>query len=69
MQGFILCVLDYDFALLDNAFLIHRPGFKTKTANRKTRKLNKISAQTSMITKKIMPELKLMYGDRVGCKV
>ncbi|OXA36516.1 hypothetical protein Fcan01_28719 [Folsomia candida] len=27
-QGYVLCVLDYEFHILDNAFLVHRPGSK-----------------------------------------
>ena len=27
-QGYALCVLDYEFQILDNAFLVHKPGIK-----------------------------------------
>lgn len=27
-QGYKLCVLDYEFHILDNAFLVHKPGIK-----------------------------------------
>lgn len=28
MQGYKLCVLDYEFQILDNGFLVHKPGIK-----------------------------------------
>ncbi|KAK8400373.1 hypothetical protein O3P69_003213 [Scylla paramamosain] len=28
IQAYILCLLDYEFHILDNAFLVHRPGIK-----------------------------------------
>ncbi|CAG7830126.1 unnamed protein product [Allacma fusca] len=34
-QGFVLCILDYDFMIMDNAFLVHRPGIKKKKRNKK----------------------------------
>ena len=34
-QGFQLCVLDYDFMILNNAFLVHKPGIKTRAENKK----------------------------------
>ena len=34
---FQLCVLDYDFAVLNNAFLIHKPGIKTPSENYRSR--------------------------------
>lgn len=28
-QGYVMCVLDYDFHVLDDAFLVHRPPIKS----------------------------------------
>ena len=55
MQGFQLCVLDYDFMILDNAFLVHRPGIKTQAANLKQTQKDKVAAQNSLIAKTIIP--------------
>lgn len=30
-QAYALCVLDYEFHTLDNAFLVHKPGIKKAT--------------------------------------
>ncbi|XP_015116957.1 beta-1,4-glucuronyltransferase 1 [Diachasma alloeum] len=66
-QGYELCVLDYDFLILDNAFLVHRPGIKS---HKKDQKRDMITAKTNLFIKKIIvPELKIMFGVRKGCAV
>ncbi|XP_046398000.1 beta-1,4-glucuronyltransferase 1 [Ischnura elegans] len=66
-QGYALCALDYEFRILDNAFLVHRPGIKTY---KKDPKRNAIAAKTNTLIKKVIaPELKLIYGTRKGCIV
>ncbi|XP_049820480.1 beta-1,4-glucuronyltransferase 1 [Aethina tumida] len=66
-QGYALCVMDYDFLILDNAFLVHKPGIKLykKDSRRAT-----LSAKTNQLIKKIIyPELKVLYGIKKGCAV
>ncbi|XP_034944150.1 beta-1,4-glucuronyltransferase 1-like [Chelonus insularis] len=66
-QGYALCVLDYDFLILDNAFLVHRPGIKRY---KKDPRRDTLTEKTNMIIRKIiMPELKIMYGLRKGCVI
>lgn len=66
-QGYTLCVLDYDFLILDNAFLVHRPGIKFY---KKDPYREGLSAKTNALIKKIIfPELKVLYGTRKGCAV
>ena len=66
-QGYALCVLDYEFQILDNAFLVHRPGIK-KFKQDRTRAI--ISSKTQSIIKRYSyPELKVFYGVRTGCIV
>jgi beta-1,4-glucuronyltransferase 1 len=63
-QGYIMCALDYDFMILSDAFIVHRPGIKTE------RRKGTMSHQTNMIIKNnIIPELKLLYGDKKECVV
>jgi len=62
-QGFALCVLDYEFHILDNAFLIHRPGIK-RFSNNITNFQRK---QTYQAENEIVPELKILYGTKKGC--
>ena len=67
-QGYQLCVLDYDFMILNNAFLIHRPGIKTAKSSSSHIDKAKVAAQNDFIKKIIMPELKQLYGTRKGCE-
>ena len=64
-----MCLLDYDFAILSNAFLIHRPGIKSsKDTNNIARKdKNRQSAQTALINNIIMSELRHLYGTPKNC--
>jgi hypothetical protein len=62
-----MCVLDYEFQILDNAFLVHKPGIKTV---KKDRHRDKLSARTNLLIKNIiLPELQVLYGTRNGCTV
>lgn len=64
-QGYILCVQNYDFMILNNAFLTHKPGIKHYV---KDAKRDQIAAkQTSFVNKVIMPEIKKLFGTRPGC--
>ncbi|KAF7994923.1 hypothetical protein HCN44_004395 [Aphidius gifuensis] len=66
-QGYALCVLDYDFLILDNAFLVHRPGIKIY---KKDSRRDALAAKTNVLIKKIIvPELRVIYGTRKGCVV
>lgn len=66
-QGYVLCVLDYEFHLLDNAFLVHKPGIKT--LKRDTARDILTGKTNALIRKVIFPELKALYGVRKGCAV
>uniref|UniRef100_A0A182J7K7 N-acetyllactosaminide beta-1,3-N-acetylglucosaminyltransferase n=1 Tax=Anopheles atroparvus TaxID=41427 RepID=A0A182J7K7_ANOAO len=66
-QGYALCVLDYDFHILDNGFLVHKPGIKVL---KKDPKRAMLASKTNQLIKKIIyPELQVMYGTRKGCAV
>jgi hypothetical protein len=41
--------------ILDNAFLMHRPGIKTKTENLNQTQKDKVAAQNTLISNTIMP--------------
>lgn len=66
-QGYILCVMDYEFQILDNAFLVHKPGIKTLKKDPARAAL--AGKTNSLIRKIIFPELKVLYGTRKGCAV
>lgn len=66
-QGYALCVLDYEFHILDNAFLVHKPGIKTM---KKDPQRAMLAGKTNALIKKVIfPELKVLYGTRKGCAV
>lgn len=66
-QGYALCVLNYDFLILDNAFLVHKPGIKVF---KKDVRRAMLAGKTNQLIKKIIfPELKIIYGSRKGCAV
>lgn len=66
-QGYALCVLDYEFQILDNAFLVHKPGIKTMKKDPQRAVL--AGKTNALIRKVIFPELKVLYGTRKGCAV
>ncbi|KAI8043665.1 beta-1,4-glucuronyltransferase 1 [Drosophila gunungcola] len=66
-QAYAMCVLDYEFHILDNCFLVHKPGIKqpgkSKSIFPQTRRTN------GLINKRISRELRIMYGSRAGCVI
>lgn len=65
-QAYIMCLQDYDFNILSNAFLVHKPGIKeVKEASRwNFEKINK-----ELVLNEILPEIKAFYGEKKGCKI
>ncbi|XP_039289528.1 beta-1,4-glucuronyltransferase 1 isoform X1 [Nilaparvata lugens] len=66
-QGYTLCVLDYEFHILDSAFLVHKPGIKTLKKDPARAALS--AKSNALISRVIFPELKVLYGTRRGCAV
>lgn len=65
-QGFAMCLLDYDYMILNNAFIIHKPGIKHSKEQVKSfaKEVRKSDAMLKQVTK---PMLISIYGDRKGC--
>lgn len=65
-QAYVMCLLDYDFDVLSNAFLVHKPGIKSlaEAAREHLEQMNK-----QLIADKILKEIKVFYGERRGCKI
>lgn len=62
-QAYTLCLLDYNFNVLSNAFLVHKPGLKkVKQAIRQS------SGNEIHIRNEILPEIKILYGESTECK-
>lgn len=65
-QAYIMCLLDYDFSVLSNAFLVHKPGIKSvENATR----LNLEMQSRDLILKTILKEIQVFYGRRHDCKI
>jgi len=68
-QGYKLCLLDYEFHILDNAFLIHRPGIKTKQMVKHIVGNQRVSDQNKLLRSVIYPEIQKLYGKRFKCQM
>jgi len=66
-QMYKLCLMDYDFFILDTPFLIHKPGIKTKVDRKKEKPSSKVNAQLKHIMKTIVPKIEMEFGKRIGC--
>lgn len=60
-----MCVMDYDFHVLDNAFLIHKPGVKKKKVQME--RFTDIVKNSSQLMKRIAIELQEIYGYNSNC--
>lgn len=65
LQAYTMCVMNYDFVVLDNAFLIHKPG--VKKAKVQMQKFNNVVQKSSKLLKRIALELQDMYGYNTNC--
>lgn len=63
-----MCLLDYSYMVLDNAFIIHKPGIKKKKVQMQIY-VDVIAHSNKLIKTEIKPQLELMYGKRRGCFV
>lgn len=64
-QAYHLCKLDYNFVILNNAFLVHKPGVKKKKIQ--NIKFLDQNAKNTKILKEIQRELKKLYGENKKC--
>lgn len=69
IQNYPMCLLNYDYIVLNNAFLVHNPGIKTAIGYNDPIRKKYIKLTNMLINTVIVPELKTMYGGRKGCVV
>ena len=62
-----MCLLDYEFHILDNAFLVHRPGIKQSRKNNDTELL--VNQTNVLIKEKYRFEIEEIYGTRKYCGI
>lgn len=65
-QAYTMCLLDYEFHVLDTAFLVHKPGIKVYRVIKELQLI--IARQSSYLKKVIYPELRLLYGTSPNCR-
>ncbi|XP_018326869.1 beta-1,4-glucuronyltransferase 1-like [Agrilus planipennis] len=63
VQAYIMCLLDYDFAVLNNVYLIHKPGYK----NHRSIQSKYVNKNGSYKKKTLQPVLETIFGRRNGC--
>jgi beta-1,4-glucuronyltransferase 1 len=66
-NAYILCLLDYNFNVLNNAFLVHKPGIKQKSGEKSAEQLKLERSVRRMVQTEISREIKSIYGERKGC--
>ncbi|KAB7496096.1 hypothetical protein Anas_11942 [Armadillidium nasatum] len=64
-QSYIMCLMDYEYHVLDNAFIIHKPGIKVR--DKKVLKSSVVEKQKTLIKTIIKEECDKIYGMRDGC--
>ncbi|XP_063695856.1 beta-1,4-glucuronyltransferase 1-like [Culicoides brevitarsis] len=63
-QGYTLCILDYNFHVLSEGFLVHRPGIKTMAEARRPAQEN---INNHLLRSQIVPQIERLFGTRKGC--
>ncbi|CAH0553655.1 unnamed protein product [Brassicogethes aeneus] len=66
--AYSLCLLDYNFVVLDNAFLMHKPGVKLKKLQNTMYK-NVTKEAAKLLKYHVNKELREMYGNNPKCKI
>ncbi|CAG0919219.1 unnamed protein product [Notodromas monacha] len=67
MQMFELCAEDYNFNILSNAFLVHKPGIKRRMPDKR---IAGASDNNSILVKALIrEELLRKYGNDTGCEI
>lgn len=65
IQGYAMCLLDYEYHVLDNAFLVHSPGIKVFKHD--PIRAKHVAVMNALIKREIVPQYKILFGDRKGC--
>lgn len=62
-----MCLLNYDFMVLDNAFLTHKPGIKKIKVQKQ--KYQQLIDNSKIVMRDIKEELIRMYGNNGKCVI
>ena len=61
-----MCLLNYNFKVLDSGFLVHKPGIKTVKSAHIDKKI--VGATNKRILSEIIPQIDKLYKKIPGCK-
>jgi hypothetical protein len=61
-----MCLMNYDLAILDNAFLVHAPGIKHIDQKEEKKRLPFIK-RNNMVYNTILSKLRKKYGTKNNC--
>ena len=64
-HAYQMCLLDYEFHILSNSFLIHRAGIKRSSDNQ--RPPGAVEGQNLLVREHILPALGRLFGAREIC--
>ena len=64
-----MCILNYDFHILNNAFLIHRPGILAKRTKEEHDKVRANVEAQKEVRQIIASNIEQIYGKQAGCPV
>ena len=62
-----MCVLDYEFHILSNSFLIHRAGIKRRSDNQQAAVPGAVKGQNLLVREHILPAPHRLFGTKKGC--
>lgn len=65
-QNYIMCLLEYEYDILSNGFLVHKPGIK-KLADAARPQMEAINRR--IIYDEILPEIDLVYDENEDCEI
>ncbi|XP_069162819.1 beta-1,4-glucuronyltransferase 1-like [Procambarus clarkii] len=66
-QAYIMCLHDYEFHVLDNAFLVHRPGIKVYRTEPAREAV--VGPQNILIHNKIQHQYDVLFGSGKNCSI
>ena len=63
VQAYLMCLLHFNYSILNNGFLVHRPGIRSY------RKLSPQRNSTLLLLQDIANEYDLMFGANQACSM
>ncbi|KAF5278900.1 hypothetical protein FQA39_LY18326 [Lamprigera yunnana] len=69
VQGYEMCLMNYTFLILDNAFLVHKPGIKKLSGNKDKWRKKYIQSNNKLIKDVIMPSINKRFKITNQCQL